>query len=144
MDVGIQKPAPGAADFINVADCSKACDDDSTCAGFTVRMTVDPWRIGTTCRLVFGDATQGRFKRSMVRTDLDRIGFRTTYLCPSGFNITEEIVRCTPITTVQAAVFVLTAQGTCDAATIQSVKDSIANFMSDPTAAFGECTAALQ
>jgi hypothetical protein len=106
-------------------------------------MTVEPWKIGSTCRLVFGDATPGRFKRSLVRADLGRIGFRTTYLCPSGFEIQTGIITCTPITTVQAAVFVLTAQGTCDAATIQSVKDAITNFLSDETSAFGEFAAGM-
>lgn len=138
FDVGIQRPAKDAASFISVQDCTKACDDQSDCAGVTVLMTVEPWKIGTTCRLVFGDATPGRFKRSMIRADLERIGFRTTYLCPSGYTIQEDIITCTPINTVQAAVYVLTAQGTCDAATIQSVKDAITKFLTDATSAFGE------
>lgn len=143
LDVGIQRPAKDAASFISVQECTRACDDMSDCAGVTVLMTVEPWKIGSTCRLVFGDATPGRFKRSLVRADLDRIGFRTTYLCPSGFEIQTDIITCTPITTVQAAVFVLTAQGTCDAATIQSVKDAITNFLSDETSAFGEFAAGM-
>lgn len=138
LDVGIQRPAKDAASFISVQDCTKACDDLSDCAGVTVIMTVEPWNIGTTCRLVFGDTTPGRFKRSMIRADLDRIGFRTTYLCPSGYTIQDDIITCTPINTVQAAVFVLTAQGTCDAATIQSVTDAITQFLSDAPSAFGK------
>jgi hypothetical protein len=80
----------------------------------------------------------------MIRTVLDRIGFPTGYLCPSGYTITDDVLNCNPINTVQAAVFVLTAQGTCDAATMQSVKESISKYLADPTTAFGELLAVQQ
>lgn len=102
-------------------------------------MTVAQAAVGTTCQLVRGNSLLGKFKRTVVRTELSRIPM-PIYLCPSGYTMIPGFTSCVPITTAQAAVFVLTAQGTCDGATIQSVKDAITNYLSSPYSAFGECS----
>lgn len=143
LDVGIQSPAPGAASFLSVRDCANACDEAADCTAFTVQMTVAQAAVGTTCQLVRGNSNLGKFKRTVVRTELTRIPM-PVYLCPSGYTMIPGFTSCVPITTAQAAVFVLTAQGTCDAATIQSVKDAITNYLSSPYSAFGVYVPKLQ
>lgn len=104
-------------------------------------MTVAKNKIGTTCRLVRGDSKPGRFLRTVVRTDLSKIGLPEGFLCPSGFPPdTQGTSACTPFTTLQEVTVMLTAQGTCDAATIQSVKDALTAYLSNPDTAWGVFT----
>jgi hypothetical protein len=68
-------------------------------------------KVATTCRLIRGDESTGRFKRTVIRTDVDHIGFPAVYLCPSGTIVTEGSSTCTPITTMQQATLVMKASG---------------------------------
>jgi len=67
--------------FSTVQDCITACDyDGARCVGVTLEMTVDRLKIASTCKLIRGNAMPGRFKRTVVRTELDRVGFPTSFL----------------------------------------------------------------
>jgi len=79
--IGQQSSPRGVKTFSTVQDCVTACDDDgATCVGVTLEMTVDRNKLGTTCKLVRGDSRPGRFKRTVVRTELSRVGFPTSFL----------------------------------------------------------------
>jgi hypothetical protein len=137
FQIGLQQPAPGAASFRSALDCMSACDVLDTCAGFTLSLSV-PWaKIGSTCRLVFGDP-HSQSKRTVSKTDVTRMGLPSDALCPSGYMTAEAGTQCVPITQGQAATFVLTATGSCGVAASQSVQGAVADFLSNPDNAFGE------
>lgn len=141
LDVGVQTAPVRAPLFRSIEDCTMECDQDSTCAGITVQMTLQRTQIGTTCKLVRGDSTPGRFKRTVVRTDLDRVAFPTAYLCPSGFSPSPDgTAACAPVSTPRQVTFLLTAQGNCDEASIAAVKKALFDHLSNPEAAFGVYT----
>lgn len=116
-----------------------ACDMLDNCAGLTLDMSVVRAKVGTTCRLVFGDASP-QSKRTVYKTDVTRMGLPSEHLCPSGFTTAEAGTQCVPITQGQAASFVLTATRSCDGTTAsQSVQGAVRDFLSNPDNAFGEC-----
>lgn len=138
LQIGLQQPAPGAASFTSALDCMTACDVLNNCAGFTLSMSVAQAKVGSTCRLVFGDASP-QSKRTVYKTDITRMGLPSEHLCPSGFTTAEAGMQCVPITQGQAASFVLTATGSCGATASQSVQGAVSDFLSNPDNAFGEC-----
>lgn len=141
LAVGIQVPAPDRDTFTSIQDCLIACDNaGATCAGITALSTVDPSQFAKHCSFITADTQPGRFKRTVVRSDLSHLAFRGVGLCPSGYasNLADSAASCIPATTEQVTVFVLRAQGTCSDATIQSVKDALLAFFSDPSQAYGE------
>lgn len=141
LAIGQQSVPSGAASFGTVQDCLTACDYDEKCIGITIQETVIKTKIGSTCQIIHGDDRPGRFKRTVVRTELSRVALPTAFLCPSGYAQSGEgSSACTPITTPQQLTFVLTAVGTCDAATIQSAKDSWLAYLSNPETSFGVFT----
>ena len=72
---------PKVSTFGQVQDCVNACDDDGArCVGVTLEMTIDKLKLGSTCKLIRGDSSHGRFKRTVVRTELDRVGFPSSFL----------------------------------------------------------------
>lgn len=85
LEIGTQTAPTNAASMESVQDCVTACDYDGECVGVTVQMTVQQTKIGTTCKLIKGDARPGRFKRTVVRTDLERIAFPTAFLVSMGW-----------------------------------------------------------
>lgn len=111
LAIGYQSPPAGAANFSSVQDCATACDFDESCAGWVILPLVRQSKVATTCRLIRGDDTTGRFKRTLIRTDADHVGFPAAYLCPSGTIVTEGSTTCTPITTMQQATLVMKASG---------------------------------
>jgi hypothetical protein len=135
--VGIQYPPADVASFVSVEDCLEACDYSPDCAGFTIQQTVAREAIGTTCMLIKGDTRQGRFLRTVIRTDPDWVGLPGTFLCPSGFDQAAGASVCVPITTVQQVTFALIATGTCDAAAVESARAAVLAYLSDPVVSFG-------
>jgi hypothetical protein len=64
-----------------VGDCLKACDNEGVkCSGVTVLSTVEPLEIGRTCAFVRANINPGLFKRSMIRADLNRLLFPSSFL----------------------------------------------------------------
>lgn len=108
--------------------------------GITLASTVNPASIPKTCSFVKANTDPGTFKRTVIRADLKRLTFPSAFLCPSGTQGSGSFeLSCSPITTPQVAVMVLTGLGTCDAATIEAAKMAFFNFLSNPNTAFGEC-----
>jgi len=63
------------------------------------------------------------------------------FCSPSGWTDNAEgTSACIPIKTPQQLSFVLTAVGTCNETTIQSVQQSLYAYLSDPTNAYGVYT----
>jgi hypothetical protein len=141
--VGIQYVPPNVSSFTGVEDCLVACDYSRECAGFTIQRTVAKDKIGTTCMLIKGDTREGRFLRTVVRTDPDRAGLPSS-LCPSGFDQAAGLSVCVPITTVQQVTFVLIVTGTCDAAALEGVQAAVLAILSDPSVSFGVYTPTLK
>lgn len=141
--VGIQYAPTNVSSFTSVEDCLVACDYSPDCAGFTIQQTVAKDKMGTTCMLIKGNTQQGRFMRTVVRTDPDRAGLPSS-LCPSGFDQTGGVSLCVPITTVQQVTFVLIVTGTCDAAALESVCAAVLAILSDPAVSYGVYTPTLK
>ena len=79
--IGQQSAPHGVEAFSSVQDCVTACDfDGAACVGVTMEMTVNISKIGSTCKLIRGDSRPGRFKRTVVRTELSRVGFPSAFL----------------------------------------------------------------
>jgi hypothetical protein len=79
--VGNQVDAAGRDTFSSVEDCLRACDDaGDKCSGVTVLSTVEPLGIAKTCRFVQADTAPGSFRRTVIRTDLDRLLFPSSFL----------------------------------------------------------------
>lgn len=116
------------------------CDNLDDCIGLTLRHTVSKVKFATTCKLIKGDDRPGRPFRTVVRTDVDRIGQR---FCASGYVQNDGDNFCSPITTVQQVTLVLIADGTCDAAALQSVKEALYRYLSDPSTSYGVYTPKL-
>lgn len=137
--MGLQSPAPNRDSFSSVQDCLTACDDDGDeCVGISVLSDLAPLRVGKSCMFIRADTSNGVFKRSMVRTSLKRLALPSAFICPSGMDAPNGASSCKPITTLQVAVMVLSSIGTCDAATIESVRSTIFAFLSNPNSAHGE------
>lgn len=80
-----------------------------------------------------------------VRYTLVRLKMPPWSCCcsPSGYQGSSSFdVSCSPITTPQVAVLVLTGFGTCDAQTIDDARTALYNFVSTPSTAFGMCVRA--
>jgi hypothetical protein len=136
--IGTQIVPANVATYTTVQDCVTECDYTSWCAGVTIQMTVDRLKIGSTCKLIRGNDKPGEFKRTVVRTELSRVGFPTSFLCPSGYaSNSAGSSACIPVNTQEQISFVLSAAGTCDAATIAAVKASVLAYLSSPESAFG-------
>lgn len=79
--VGNQVDAPGRDSFSSVEDCLRACDDaGDMCSGVTVLSTVEPLAIAKSCRFVQANTGPGVFKRTVIRTDLNRLIFPSSFL----------------------------------------------------------------
>lgn len=141
--VGEQITPEGAQTFTSVEDCTKACDQDRTCAGVTVLQTVDAWAVGTTCTFVTGDPTLGRFKRTVIRTDLSRLGFPNSLPCPSGY-VLQNGTGCVAVKDVQQLTWTINGQGRCDAATLASVKAAVTAYLSSPSTGHGVLGTSLE
>lgn len=91
-------------------------------------------QIATTCKLIRGDDRNGKFKRTVVRTDLDRIGLPIFYLC-LGDRATSnnDLTGCSPITTLGQVVFVLKKRTQCDAAFIAAAREQATAYLTTPT-----------
>lgn len=141
LAVGLQEPAPDRDKFDSVEDCLSACDAaGDNCVGVTVLSTVIPAQIPKICAFVKADTEPGTFKRTVIRADLKKLTFPSAFLWPSGTQGSGNYeLSCSPITTPQIAVMVLTGLGTCDAATIEAARTAFLNFLSDPSTVFGEC-----
>lgn len=144
LDIGYQSQPDGADKFTSVQDCADVCDVDQRCAGWVILPLLRQSKVATTCRLIRGDDSTGRFKRTMIRTDVDHIAFPAAYLCPSGLTVSEDSTTCTPITTMQQATMVMLAQGGCTIEAIASVKASLQSYLSNPDVAFGVYTPNLR
>jgi hypothetical protein len=66
------------------------------------------------------------------------MGLPSGYLCPSGFTTSDGGMLCVPMTSLMAATFLLTAEGSCDTDTKQTVKDAITDYLKNPSTAFGK------
>jgi hypothetical protein len=126
--------------FTSVKDCLTACDDaGDKCSGITVLSTVEPNAIGATCMFVTANTDPGVFKRTMIRADLNRLIFPSTFLCPSGYTSDANgITPCTPFSTPVVVLLFMRAQGSCSADLIASVRTGLLKFLQDPLSAFGE------
>lgn len=77
-----------------------ACDDaGDRCSGITVLSTVNPVDIAKSCKFVTANTNNGVYQRTMIRADLNRLIFPTSFLCPSGYTVDEGgISACQPLT----------------------------------------------
>lgn len=153
-DIGVQYEPAGVTSFTAVQQCLDACNDDGICAGVTIEETVDRTKIATTCKLLKGDSTSGKFKRTMVRTHLDRIGLPVFYLCLGDRSVSNDVTGCSPITTLEQVAFALNKRTQCSPAFIEAAKEQAKSYMIVPASSSsaapvlnikGPCvTAALQ
>lgn len=132
-DIGVQYAPANVANFKNIQECLDACSDDSVCAGVTIDETVDQTKIATTCKLIKGDSSSGTFKRTVVRTDLNRIGLPVFYLCLGDRSGTNNLSGCSPITTLEQVSFVLKIRTKCDDAFIAAAKQQALSYWKAPS-----------
>jgi len=97
----------------------------------TIQETVDHQRVPSTCKLIRGDKRVGQFKRTVVRTDLDRLVLPYFYLC-LGNRSSGDLRFCNPIATLDQVVFLLTVQTSCTPAQIQATKEYVRAYVNDP------------
>jgi hypothetical protein len=90
-------------------------------------------QVATTCKLIKGDDSNGQFKRTVVRTDLDRIGLPVFYLCLGARTSSNDLTGCSPITTLDQVVFVLKKRTQCDAAFIAAAREQATAYLTTPT-----------
>jgi hypothetical protein len=139
LAVASQTAPANAASFFSIEDCTRACDFDRTCAGVTLQQTVDVGAVASTCKLVQGDDYPGRFIRTVVRVDMDQTNFPAALPCPSGYVSTNETgtAGCVKDTNSQLLTWKLIGQGSCDAATVASVRTAVTSYLSSPLTAYG-------
>lgn len=97
----------------------------------TIQETVDSQRVPSTCKLIKGDKRVGQFKRTVVRTDLDRLVLPFFYLCLGDRN-GGDLRFCNPIATLDQVVFLLTVQTSCTPVQIQQMKEYARAYVNDP------------
>ena len=100
--------------------------------------TVAPVDIGKTCMFVTANTQPGVYKRTMIRADVNRLIFPSSFLCPSGYTADANgVTPCAPNTAPVVVMLFMRAQGSC-ADLVTSVRNSLLAFLSDPNQAFGE------
>lgn len=102
--------------------------------------TVAPVDIGKTCMFVTANTQPGVYKRTMIRADVNRLIFPSSFLCPSGYTADANgVTPCAPSASPVVVTLFFRTSGTCSADLIASVRNSLLAFLSDPNQAFGEC-----
>jgi hypothetical protein len=77
----VDENVPGRSSFTSLSDCLKACEDaGDRCSGITVLSTVAPLDIAKHCAFVRSDNSNGLFKRTMIRADLNRLVLPSAFL----------------------------------------------------------------
>lgn len=137
LAVASQTAPANTATFSSIEECTKACDYDCTCAGVTLLQTVDAGAVASTCKLLQGDDYPGRFQRTVVRVDMDQTNFPNALPCPSGYLLSNKTGSCIKDTNSQLLTWNLIGQGSCNAATVVSVRTAVTNYLSSPVTAYG-------
>lgn len=73
LTVGSQSAPSGAGTFASYSACRIACDQDASCAGWTIEMKMLESERPRTCRLVRGVYDAAQPARSFVRADVTRL-----------------------------------------------------------------------
>lgn len=73
LAVGSQSAPVNPEDFSEYGQCSDACDQDASCAGWTIEMKTLEADRPRTCRLVSGVYDAAQPARSFVRADVTRL-----------------------------------------------------------------------
>lgn len=69
LDVGLQTLAPNADNFTTMQQCEDACDLDTDCSGFTIRLLLVEAARPTTCMLIKGINDPGQQARTFIKAD---------------------------------------------------------------------------
>lgn len=82
--------------------------------------------------LIEANTQPGVFKRTMIRTDLNRLLLPSSFLCPSGYTRGDGLIPCEPAPTPTVVILFFSSASTCTPELIASTRQAILAFLSSP------------